>query len=859
MVAAKDIKRKMWSKSSVIALFVLLVSGRQPALGALTIATGKKSLSEVYSQLPLSFESNRGQTDGRVKYLARGQVYNLFLTSREAVLTLYLSAGARARSHSERRQQVEVESRRVALRLQFVDANLKTEVTGLDRLPGKSHYFVGKDPSRWTTNVPTYERVKYQELYPGVDLIYYGNQGRLEYDFVISPGADARAIRLKLSPVDDLRIDPQGMLVVQLGEATLRMHKPFIYQERHGARTRVEGGYVILGRDQVGFRLAAYDASRPLVIDPVLSLSYSTYLGGSSNDLVKPIDPVDLNRSGNAIAVDNLGDSYVIGSTFSNDFPLENAFQDFRVGLSDAFVAKLNSAGDALVYSTYLGGTRDDVGNAIAVDSLGNSYVIGSTLSDDFPLENAFQDIRVGLSDAFVAKLNSTGDALVFSTYLGGFSDDFGNAIAVDSSGNSYVIGSTFSNDFPLENAFQDIRGGLSDAFVSKLNIDGGALLYSTYLGGSSDDFGNSIAVDTTGNSCVTGTTRSGDFPTKDPLQARGSVQDGFVTKLNSEGDALVYSTYLGGSSDDYGSGIAVDGADNSYVVGTTLSDDFPVENPFRAFRAGFSDVFLSKLTAGGDALTYSTYLGGSSDDLGWGVAVDDNDNAFVTGSTSSNDFPVADPFQASRGGLRDAFVSKLNVAGDALVYSTYLGGSRDDVGNSIAVDSSRNSYVAGSTASVDFPVENAFQANRAGLSDVFVFKLEERETPEPTPPPPDGGDDCCDINCFIATAALGSSLEPQVQLLREFRDRFLLQSDLGRRLVNIYSTYSPPAAEFVARHNTLRLIVRVSLLPLVGVSWMALEIGPTLTLTLVCLFVAAMSTLILVSYRKWRIRAPRG
>jgi hypothetical protein len=449
------------------------------------------------------------------------------------------------------------------------------------------------------------------------------------------------------------------------------------------------------------------------------ALIYSTYLGGDSDDL------------GNDIAVDTSGNAYITGTTQSNDFPTEDAFQPNRSSLRDVFVAKVNQTGEALLYSTYLGGSLDDLANGITVDSEGNAYIVGTTVSVDFPTTTGvFEQIQQGAQDAFVSKLDPFGDSFIYSTYLGGSGDDFGNGVAVDSSGNAYVTGTTQSGDFPTVNFFDNLLGGAQDAFVSKLNSTGTApLAYSSYLGGSGNDFGNGIAVDSSGNAYVTGTTQSGDFPTVNFFDnSLGGAQDAFVSKFDpslSGVASLIYSTYLGGANDDLGNSIAVDTSNNAYVVGTTLSNDFPIQNAFQAANAGSNDAFVTKLKADGTApLIYSTYLGGSNNDLGNGIAVDTSNNAYVAGTTLSDDFPVKNPLQPTRGGDNDAFISKFNSAGSVLTYSTYLGGSMDDFGSSIAVDISGNAHVTGTTVSDNFPTENAFQADRGGLQDSFVTKV---------------------------------------------------------------------------------------------------------------------------------------
>ncbi len=693
-------------------------------------------VAEVYGQLPLSFEANRGQAGGQVKFLARGPGYQLFLTATEAALDL----------------------RSASLRMKLDGANPDPQVEGLDQLSGKSNYLIGAEPQQWRANVPTYARVRYREVYPGVDLIYYGQQQKLEYDFVVAPGADPGVITLSFAGATQLRLDEQGDLVLETAGGELRQHKPIIFQETELGRQEVAGRYVFKGADQVGFAVDDYDASRPLVIDPVLS--YSTYFGGANDD------------DGLAITVDAAGSAYVTGETRSANFPtaapLQGTFSGGTCGTpaqpcSDVFVAKLNPAGTALVYSTYLGGDRNDVGNGIAVDSTGAVYVTGECESTNFPTTaGALQRTHGGnLFDGFVAKLNGSGSALLYSTYLGGNGNDFGKAIAVDAGGNAYVAGNTFSTNFPTRVPFQASFGGrIFDAFVTKLNPPGSALVYSSYLGGGNLEEGLGIAIDPAGNAYVTGYTFSTNFPVANPFQpakfGSGTTNcDAFVTKVNANG-ALTFSTYLGGNNDDYGRGIAADAAGNCYFTGMTLSTNFPTANPLQAQHAGGTyDAVVGKFNPAGSALVYSTYLGGSSYDDGLAIAVDGGTAAYVTGATGSSNFPTASPIQgAFQGGTgasqvrftmggtgialftvrTDTFLLKLNGSGSALLYSTYLGGSGDDFGQALALDGAGNAYVAGRTSSTNYPTANPFQAGFGGggifNNDAVITKIADGSSP---------------------------------------------------------------------------------------------------------------------------------
>ncbi len=659
------------------------------------------SLLNTYSKLPLTFEANQGQAGSSVRFLAHGRGYTLFLTTTDPVLSFGNQAS------------------QSFLRLHLTGANRNPQAVGLDELPGKTNYFMGNDPRLWHTNVPTYARVMYQDVYPGVNLIYYGNQGRLEYDFVIQPGAHPAIIRLDLLGAQHMRIDTQGNLVLSLPGGEIYQPAPFIYQEAGSAKNAISGRYVLLGTNQLGFLVGAYDPTKPLVIDPVLT--YSTYLGGNKDDQAY------------GIAIDSAGNTYVTGYTYSTNFPTKNAFQGTNHGAGDVFVTKLNASGSALVYSTYLGGSGSEVGYSIAVDSAGNAYVTGFTSSTDFPTKNALQPTNHGGyygDDAFVTKLNASGSALVYSTYLGGSGDDYGQGIAVDSAGNAYLTGYTLSFDFPTKNPLQGKNRALSggwNAFVTKLNASGSALVYSTYLGGTNYDQGAGIAVDSAGNVYLTGTAGSTDFPTKNPLQGTNhGSPDAFVTKINSTGSALVYSTYLGGNSLDIGQAIALDSSNNVYITGFTSSTNFPTKNAFQGSKHGPENAFVSKINASGSALVYSTYLGGSGHDIGYGIAVDGSGRAYITGYTDSKNFPVVNAIQPTKVAFADVIISEFNASGSALIFSTYLGGSSyDDQGNSIAVDSAGNMYVTGYTQSTKFPTKNPLQATFGGGSyDAFVTKI---------------------------------------------------------------------------------------------------------------------------------------
>jgi uncharacterized protein (TIGR03437 family) len=654
-------------------------------------------LSRAYGNLPLAFEPNVGQTDPQVRFLARGGGMTAFFTDTETTMVLSRSGHANRPAGLGRQKAPASEVERTVVRMRLENASRSRHATGLEKLPGVSNYFIGNDRTKWRTDVPHCARVRYEGVYPGIDLVWYGNQHQLEYDFVVAAGADPKEIQVDYEGVESVGVEAGGDLVLRTALGEVRQQKPRVYQEVGGKRVEVEAQYAIVARNRVSFELARYDRKRELRIDPVV-LVYSTYLGGSGDDV------------GWGIAVDGAGSAYVTGGTSSTNFPIQAPYQATNQGLyggRNVFVTKLTPAGNALVYSTYLGGSGGDFGSGIAVDGAGSAYVTGLTASTNFPTQVPYQaTFQGGTLDAFVTKLTPAGNALAYSTYLGGSGDDYGNGIAVDGAGSAYVTGFSASANFPTQSPYQAKLNGFPAVFVTKLAPTGNALVYSTYLGGAGTAGG--IAVDGAGSAYVTGGTGSPDFPTQSPYQ--GTYQgsgDVFVTKLMPAGNALAYSTYLGGSGIDYGNGIAVDAAGSAYVTGFTGSTNFPTQSPYQATsQGGLYDAFVTKLTPAGNALVYSTYLGGGGvDDVGRAIAVDGAGSAYVTGWSG-------------------AVVAKLALAGNALVYSTYLSGSRTHVGYGIAVDGAGSVYVTGQTES-NFPTQSAYQATfQGGTLDAFVAKL---------------------------------------------------------------------------------------------------------------------------------------
>jgi hypothetical protein len=697
-----------------------------------------------YGKLPLAFEPNLGQSNGQAKFLAHGDGYSLFLNSSEVLLALRESAKSKQTEHA----------RADVLRMQLVGANDAAAFSAIDELPGKSNYLVGKNPADWHTNVPTYRKVAERGIYPGVDLVYYGTQRELEYDFIVAPGASTAQIRLETEGAQHLHVDNQGELVMAVEGGEVRLQKPVAYQEAGTEKQMVAAKYALDANHEVHFEVGTYDRSRSLVIDPVLA--YSTMLGGSNID------------GANAIAVASDDTVFIAGGTFSSDFPTVHPLQPNVGGPNDfpqdAFVAKISADGSTLLYSTYLGGSEMDVANGIAVDPFGDAYVTGTTESADFPIQPGSLNTECGgdgkcgatfnptgliVSNAFVAKLNPEGSGLIYSTFLGEYENVRGQAIAVDADQNAYVTGQTEGNGVPTvaiispaqppppfpitASAFQGtFGGGATDCFITKISATGNSILYSSYLGGSDEDTCYGVAVDSTQNAYLTGLTYSTDFPLSNAVQAaNGGAGDAFVSKVNTTGTgaaSLVFSTYLGGAGLDQGNAVAVDTSGHVYVAGLTNSGGLPAGTGMGSY-SGEGDAFAAEyatpptLTA---SLVYFSYVGGTQADAANGIAIDSLDNAYITGSTVSIDFPsTGAPFQpAYGGGNADAFVTELNPTGSALVYSSYLGGTNTDIGYGIAVDAGGSAYVAGQTCSSNFPQANPLPINAGGNCDAFISKV---------------------------------------------------------------------------------------------------------------------------------------
>jgi hypothetical protein len=697
--------------------------------------------------LPLYFEANQGQFTGPAQFVARGQRYSVMLAPNEARLLLAKRTGSARESRVNRVAADSIETATIrSVRMRLLGANGDAAMHGTEPLSGKANYFLGNEPAGWRAGVPLFGKVHVQDIYRGIDLVYYCSQRQLEYDFRIGPKVGPEAIALRFEGVDNLQVDARGDLVLKVGADEIRQHCPVIYQTVNGARKTIAGGYQVRDDNTVGFWLGAYDRNLPLVIDPLLS--FSTYIGSSGLDI------------GWDLAIDGSGNIYVTGETLSATLgATAGAFDESfnggtRVG-GDAFVAKYDNTGSNLLYLTYLGGSDNDGALALAVDAAGNACLTGYTDSPDFPVMFAFRDtingtVSQGLKtypvDAFAAKLDASGSSLLYSTYLGGNAVDEGVGVALDPDGSAYITGLTESTNFPVVNAPANSFGGSADAFVAKITFNSNAtqLAYSRYLGGTNTDHGYGIAVDAMGGAYVTGLTRSTNFPVANAIVFDGvefnrlnrltnavAISDAFVTKVSADGSALVYSSYLGGAGTDIGQRIAVDSANEAYVTGYTSSLDFPetVTNLSSALSATntFSDAFVSKVGASGASLVYSTLLGGRANDQGMDVAVDSAGNAFVAGMTASSDFPAQAPgdLRTNNSGANDVFIAAINTDATALLYSGYLGGSLNDFPYGIKVDSAGNAYVVGETRSPNFPLVPANSTSYGGgTSDGFVAKV---------------------------------------------------------------------------------------------------------------------------------------
>lgn len=668
------------------------------------------------STLSIAFEPNRGQAPSGIRFLARGPGYTLTLSATEATLAPVNASPT--------------------VQMRYMGAELP-HIVGMNRLPGHVSYLLGRNPKNWHRDIPTFARVEYRNLYPGIDLAFRGAAEMPEYDWIVHPGADLSRVALSIRGAGTLGVDRNGNLT---GGGDVLQHAPVLYQVMGGKRQRVAGGFAVEHGTTVRFVAGHFDRARSLVVDP--TLVYSDRVGGGNGE------------GGYSLAVDRAGNTYVTGDTASTNFPVVAPVEgglhtagpcqrDAIPTCVDAFVLKLSSGGNKLLYSTFIGGQGDDYGHGVAVDRTGNVYVTGSTDSTDFPVSHAGQSQFAGGrgdGDAYLLKLNGAGTNIVFSTYLGGSGNDDAQALRL-SGGKLYLAGSTSSANFPIVHGWQTSLAGHADAFVARFTR-GGTLTYSTYLGGTETDGALGIAI-RAGKIFVAGSTGSADFPTVHSIRPfgggscdeapEGICPDAFVTAFPLSGGKPLYSTLLGGKREDAADAVTADAAGNAYVVGGTYSRNFPLVRPLRrTLVQDDSSGFVAKINPTGTALIFSTYLGGTSLDEAYGVAVDEARNVFVTGTTVSDDFPVQDAIQptiASSGpddifSVQNAFISVLAPGGGSLLYSTYLGGVGQDLGADIVVDGKGNAYVTGFMTSKNFPRTSGSFHSAGGQYDTFIAKI---------------------------------------------------------------------------------------------------------------------------------------
>lgn len=649
------------------------------------------------SSFIMQFEKNEGQTDKQVKFLSRGAGFTNFLTKKGNVLKLKKSS----------------QDTSTVLNISFKKANEDVEIISEGTEAGVYNYFIGNDPSKWLTGVPTFPTIRYKNLYNNIDALYTGTQDKLNYDFEVRPGGKPEHIIFIIEGASDLGLDSNGNFVMKTQQGIVTMDKPQAFQVINGVKKDVKIEYKLKkNKNELSFKIGNYNKKVLLTIDPVLI--FSSFIGGTATDVT------------HAITVNSANNVYIAGFTESTDFPVVSGVQT-NIGGSggDAFIARLNNNGVTMSFATYLGGSTIDYASSIVLDSSDNIYVAGVTTSGDFPNSNAVQTSLLGSSDMFVAKLNSTGSTLQYSTYLGGTADDSNSGVGVDGSNSVYVLGQTNSSDYPLVSPLQNTYQGGTDLVLTKLNSIGNSIVYSTYLGGTGGEFNGSLAVNTGGNAFVAADTTSSDLATVSSFQSAygGGSTDGFVAKLNTAGSSYDYLTYIGGSEFDQVSDVALDASSNAYVVGYTNSTNFPTASPIQVALAGGKDAFITKINSTGSALTYSTYFGGSGNDQAAALAINSSNEAFFAGTTYSSDITIVNSLQSVLGGEADAFVVKLNAGGSSVLTSTYFGGSGfEEVSNFAIRQTTDFGYLVGITQSSDFPTRIPLQGIfKDGGGDGFV------------------------------------------------------------------------------------------------------------------------------------------
>jgi hypothetical protein len=666
------------------------------------------------------FTPNLGQWDESVLFRASiGNASYYFKRNGLAMLLLdkdyKLDVGDSKLNLTKIIETSESKNKSALVSVEFLGANPNAELSGEDPLPFYHNYFLGNDHSRWRAHVPNFSSIIYMNVYPGIDIRYYGALGTLKYDIIVKPEKDASNIAMRYAGAKKLSLTENGELMIETSLGALAERVPSTYLLKSTNKEEITGNYTLIDSVTVGFKVQdKYNSVYPLIIDP--ELIFSTFLGGSNDEIA------------HAVGIDSAGYCIVSGTTTSSDFPRINPYDSTYDGYGDIFISKFSPTGDSLVFSTYLGssgGNESPFSLSIDIDNC--IYVGGFTNSSNFPLANPFDDHYNQGQDAVVFKLSTQGDSLIYSTYLGGGGGDDARDIAVDNVGCAYVVGTTSSIDFPMVNAFDSEYGSTYDAYLAKFSTDGGSLIYSTFLGGTGpQDGGYAVAVDSGHCPYVVGITQCSDFPTRNAFDNHynGGQGDGFLSKFAASGDSLIYSTYLGGSDEDYASEIAVDNSGQASIIGDTYSSNFPTVNPFIGNLRGDADIFVTQFSTTGDSLVFSTYFGGSSYDNGWGIGLDSIGNIYIISTTYSTDFPTCHAFDSTGSGNEDAAFAILSPDGGALLYGTYMEGADPDYAFGLAVEPTGQACLTGWTRSTDFTTVNAYQPERNGWADVFLAKF---------------------------------------------------------------------------------------------------------------------------------------
>ncbi len=714
--------RRVSSIFFVLAGMLVLAASRGQ-VGPATVPAGAPTqdrLLRSWGRVPLHFEAGNGKGLSGVEgvapdFVTRGAGYAVAISATESVVVVppaprKMMTGVRGGSRNRSAPPLPTDSPSV-VHMRLLGANQSAPGTKLEPLPGRVNYYHGNDPAKWRTDVRTYGRIRYEEVYPGIDLVYYGNQQQLEHDFIVAPGADPASIRMTYESTGGTALTESGDLLLHTDAGDLRQLRPVSYQEVNGERQPVESRYCLQADGQVTVSVGSYDPRRPLVIDPVLT--FSSYLGGSNYEY------------GGALLLAEDGSVLLSGMTYSPDFPAPNAFDPELFSVTDAFIARLDPTGTSLTYATYFGGNGWEMIHDMVLGADGSLYVAGESSATNLPVTVSLQQQNRGYIDGFVAHFNAAGNVLLYSTYLGGEAEDIGRCIALDAAGNVYVGGSTQSSDFPTLNPFRVPLTFSTEGFIAKINPTATALVYSSYLGGFDTDLVTDLALETDGSVYLVGYTHSHDFPLVNPMFPRDQ-RSAFLVHVNSAGSGLLHASTLGGALDDEAHAVALDGQGALFLTGYTGSDDFPLVRPLQAVHGGAADVFVAQVDLSGPTLAFSTLLGGNANDFAYALALDPAGAVYVAGETQSDLFPTVEALQAQRASpATDAFLTKIDPATPGLVYSTYLGGSGEERGVALAVDAAGNAYVQGETSSLDFPTASPFQPSHGrGFADTFVSKV---------------------------------------------------------------------------------------------------------------------------------------